>query len=85
MAEVTQYQDGNSEPNSLHVHTYRAPSDPSKLLCNVTWDVIEGQSWKVRTIADKEEVPSHEFAIERAQKFAHERSIPIILEQNDAA
>ena len=85
MAVVRPYEDGNSEPNSLHVHTYRAPSDSNRLLCNVTWDVLAGTSWEVRPIEDRAEVPSHEVAMERAQKFAHERSIPIIFEQNDAA
>ncbi|MHC4219652.1 MAG: hypothetical protein ACYSU7_14510 [Planctomycetota bacterium] len=85
--EIRPYENGSSEPDSLRLHVYRKPSDDSVLLANVQWHILipdEGKL-KLRTISDREVVPSLGSALEKATQFAIERSIPVIFVQNDAA
>lgn len=86
MAEIRPYENGSSEPNSLHLHVYRAPSDKTQLIANLSWDRLypEG-TWNRVTLADKENVESYEAAVAIANQYADQRSIPIVFVENDAA
>ena len=85
--EIRPYVNGSSETNSLHLQVYRSPSNEAELLANTTWDILspEEGKWTHRTIADKESVPSFDFALEKAKAFAVQRSIPVIFVENGAA
>ena len=84
--EIRPYENGSSEPNSLHLHTYPKPSDKSVLLSNLSWDVLtDGREWMHRRLTVQEPVPSRECALERANQFAVERGIPVLVVEHDDA
>ena len=85
MAEVKQYENNGSDPNSLHVHVFRCDPESKQLYCDISWDLLHERSWTRRPFVRAQEVQSVDVALETAQQIAEKNAIPLIRLENHAA
>ena len=84
--EIRQYNKAEAEksPDSIEVHTYPKPTDPSTRIASIQRTRVDAgsKSMVVTDIVDRQPM-SHADAMQRAIDFAQNHGVPVIFERKD--